>query len=86
MSKGEVPDSVRCDILSHEGEIETELSYDEEAQLSDKLAAIKFLSPLTFHIQTIAPINLRPSDRQRHGACRGRPAKAREVSQRNGSP
>lgn len=81
MLKGKVPDSVRCDILGHEGETETERSYDEEAELSDKLVAITFLSPLTAHIQTVAPIRLRPLERQKHGARRGRAAGARKVNQ-----
>lgn len=72
MMKGKVEDSVRCDILGHEGETETARTYDEEADLSDKIAALSLLSPFTEHIAAIRPIRLRPADRQKHGSRRGR--------------
>ena len=70
--KGKVADSVRCDIFGHEGNTETEQTYDEEAELGDKLAALQHLSFLTAHIEP-KQLRLRPPDRQRHGARRGRP-------------
>ena len=65
--KGKVADSVRCDIVGHEGNTETEQTYDEEAELMDKLAALQHLSFLTAHIEP-KKLRLRPLDRQRHGA------------------
>ncbi|WNO53161.1 hypothetical protein [Stakelama saccharophila] len=73
--KGKVEDSVRCDILGHEGETETARTYDEEAELSVKLDALKPLSLFTKHIEPVRPVRLRPADRQKHGARRGRPKK-----------
>lgn len=72
MMKGKVPDSVRFDILGHEGMNETTRSYDEEAPLEDKLDALRLLTPLTSHIKTV-PLRLRPEDRQRFG---GRPERS----------
>ncbi|WP_239805684.1 hypothetical protein [Croceicoccus hydrothermalis] len=65
--KGKVADSVRCDIFGHEGQTETERTYDEEAELGDKLIALEHLSFLTEHIEP-TKLRLRPPDRQRHGA------------------
>ena len=73
--KGKVADSVRCDIFGHEGNTETEQTYDEEAELGDKLAALQHLSFLTAHIEQ-RPLRLRPLERQRHGARRGRRKKS----------
>lgn len=73
--KGKVSDSVRCDIFGHEGETETEQTYDEEAELTDKLAALKHLSFLTAHLEP-KTLRLRPLDRQRHGVPRGKSATA----------
>lgn len=72
MMKGKVPDSVRIDILGHEGESETTRTYDEEASLKDKFDALKFLTPFTVDIEP-KPLHLRPADRQKFGARRGRP-------------
>ncbi|WP_294294231.1 hypothetical protein [uncultured Sphingomonas sp.] len=69
--KGKVPDSVRFDILGHEGANETTRTYDEEAPLEDKLDALMLLSPLTSHI-TVVPLRLRPEDRQKFGRRSGR--------------
>jgi hypothetical protein len=71
MMKGKVEDSVRIDILGHEGSNETTRTYDEEAPLRDKLEALAFLSPLTEHIVAY-PLRLRPTDRQKFGSRRGR--------------
>ena len=71
LMKGKVPDSIRIDIIGHEGENETMRTYDEEASLADKLNALQTLTPLTEHIPYM-PLNLRPAERQRHGARRGR--------------
>ena len=72
MMKGKVPDSVRIDILGHEGENETTRTYDEEASLGDKFDALRFLTPLTAHIEPRS-LRLRPPNRQKFGARRGRP-------------
>ena len=62
MLKGRVPDSVRCDIFGHEGETETERTYDEEAELEVKLDALRLLTPLTAHIPASLPVRIsRPS-------------------------
>lgn len=71
MLKGHVEDSVRCDIFGHEGETETAQTYDEEAELTLKLDALRLLTPLTEHIQPSLPVRIRPPERLRHGA-RGR--------------
>lgn len=71
MMKGKIQDSVRIDILGHEGETETTRTYDEEAALEDKLRALEILTPLTTHI-TARPLRLRPPERQKFGARRGR--------------
>lgn len=73
--KGKVADSVRCDIFGHEGNTETEQTYDEEAELADKLVALQNLSFLTANIEP-KKLRLRPLDRQRHGARRGRKKKS----------
>lgn len=65
--KGVVPDSVRCDIFGHEGETETARTYDDEAELSIKLEALKHLTPLTAHIQPSLPIRIRPANRLKFG-------------------
>lgn len=67
MLKGVVQDSVRCDIFGHEGDTETARTYDEEAELSIKLDALKFTTPFTQHISANLPIRIRPKDRLRHG-------------------
>ncbi|MDR6116041.1 MULTISPECIES: hypothetical protein [unclassified Sphingomonas] len=67
MLKGVVPDSVRCDIFGHEGETETARTYDEEANLSIKLEALKHLTPLTEHIPATLPIRIRPANRLKFG-------------------
>lgn len=72
--KGRVPSEVRCDIFGHEGETETARTYDEEAELSLKLDALKLLTPLTAHIPATLPIRLRPPERRQH---RTRAAKVR---------
>ena len=72
--KGKVPDSVRFDILGHEGTNETTRSYDEEAPLDDKLEALRLLTPLTALIGTTPP-RLRPDDRQKFGRRSGRPTR-----------
>ncbi|WP_157105715.1 hypothetical protein [Sphingomonas sp. TDK1] len=69
--KGKVPDSVRFDILGHEGGNETTRTYDEEATLEDKLDALQWLTPLTSHIQPRV-LQLRSKDRQNFGGTRGR--------------
>lgn len=71
MMKGKVADSVRVDILGHEGEGTTARVYDEEAELEEKLKALELLSPLTRKIP-VRPLRLRPPDRQRFGARPGR--------------
>jgi hypothetical protein len=63
MLKGVVPDSVRCDIFGHESEAETARTYDDEADLSIKLEALRFLTPLTEHLQPSLPIRIRPANR-----------------------
>tara|TARA_B100000678_G_scaffold290047_1_gene302018 strand:+ start:336 stop:566 length:231 start_codon:yes stop_codon:yes gene_type:complete len=73
--RGKVEDSVRCDIPGHEAETETARTYDEEAELSDKLAALELLSMFTRHIEPVRPLRLRSADRQKHAARRGRPKK-----------
>ena len=72
--KGKVPDSVRFDILGHEGTNETTRSYDEEAPLDDKLEALRLLTPLTSLIAK-TPLRLRPDDRQKFGRRSGRPTR-----------
>jgi integrase len=72
--KGRVPDSVRIDILGHEGDNETTRTYDEEADMASKLEALALLSPLTVHL-TPVPLRLRPLRRQKFGGQRGRPGK-----------
>lgn len=72
MLKGKVTDSVRCDLFGHEGETETERTYDEEADLSVKLDALRLLSPVTEHILPTFPVTIRPPERLRHGTPRGR--------------
>lgn len=72
MLKGRVPDSVRCDLFGHEGETETERTYDEEADLSVKLDALRLLSPVTEHILPAFPVTIRSPERLRHGTPRGR--------------
>jgi integrase len=72
--KGRVPSEVRCDIFGHEGETETARTYDEEAELSLKLDALKLLTPLTAHIPATLPIRLRLPERRQH---RTRAAKVR---------
>lgn len=67
MLKGVVPDSVRCDIFGHEGETETARSYDDEAELSIKLEALRYLTPLTEHLQPSLPIRIRPASRLKFG-------------------
>lgn len=67
MLKGVVPDSVRCDIFGHEGETETARTYDDEADLSIKLEALRFLTPLTEHLQPSLPIRIRPANRLKFG-------------------
>jgi integrase len=74
MMKGKVEDSVRLDILGHEGENTTTRVYDEEASLSEKLKALLLVSPLTEHVPP-HPLRLRPVNRQRFGAKRGAPRK-----------
>ena len=69
--KGKVPDSVRIDILGHEGDEEISVSYDEEASLALKLDALKLMTPLTSGIQKY-PLRLRPVERQKFGGRRGR--------------
>jgi integrase len=72
--KGRVPDSVRIDILGHEGDNETTRTYDEEADMASKLEALSLLSPLTEHLEPI-PLRVRPARRQTFGSRRGRPVK-----------
>ena len=67
MLKGLVQDSVRCDIFGHEGDTETARTYDDEAELSIKLDALKFTTPFTQHINANLPVRIRPKDRLRHG-------------------
>lgn len=67
MLKGRVEESVRCDIFGHEGETETARTYDEEADLSIKLEALKHLTPLTEHIPATLPIRIRPANRLKFG-------------------
>ncbi len=69
--KGKVEDSVRFDILGHEGGNTTTSVYDEEAALEDKLVALKLLSPLTASIKVL-PLRLRPQERMKFGSRRGR--------------
>ena len=71
---GKVADSVRSDILGHEGENTTQRVYDEEAPLEEKLRALELISPLTAHL-TKKPLRLRPPERQKFGAKRGAPRK-----------
>jgi integrase len=75
MMKGKVADSVRIDILGHEGDKETLRTYDDEAALELKLEALKLLSPLTEHIPA-TPLRIRPAERLVFGAPRGRPSHA----------
>ncbi|WP_265587218.1 site-specific integrase [Sphingomicrobium arenosum] len=74
LMKGKVQDSVRLDILGHEGDDTTQRVYDEEAALEEKLKALHLVTPLTEHLCT-KPLCLRPRERQRFGARRGRPTK-----------
>jgi hypothetical protein len=74
MMKGKVADSVRFDILGHEGENTTTRVYDEEASLEEKLAGLRHVSPLTSHLP-VHPLRLRPADRLKFGAKRGGPPK-----------
>lgn len=74
LMKGKVADSVRIDILGHEGGDSATRFYDEEAILDEKLKALALLSELTEHIQP-HPLRLRPADRQKFGAKRGAPRK-----------
>ena len=71
LMKGKVPDSVRQDILGHEGDSTITKFYDEDASLEEKLKALELMTPLTEHLQRF-PLNLRPRDRQKYGAKRGR--------------
>ena len=50
-------------------------TYDEEAELADKLVALQNLSFLTANIEP-KKLRLRPLDRQRYGARRGRKKKS----------
>lgn len=77
MMKGKVEDSVRFDILGHEGENTTTRIYDEEAELSEKLKALHLVSPLTERLHR-HQLRLRPTERQRFGARRGAPPKTRK--------
>ena len=77
LMKGKVPDSVRIDILGHEGEDTMSSVYDEEAALDVKFDALKLLSVLTQHIER-KPLRLRPVERQKFGAKRGRPPKSEQ--------
>ncbi len=79
LMQGKVPDSVRIDILGHEGENTTKRIYDEEAALEEKLRALQLVSVLTEQIQPF-PLNLRPADRQKFGARRGAPRKKKDGS------
>ncbi|HLV07226.1 MAG TPA: hypothetical protein VKY80_06085 [Croceibacterium sp.] len=72
LMQGKVQDSVRVDILGHEGENTTKRTYDEEASLAEKLKALHLVSELTATIQ-MHPLRLRPADRQKFGAKRGAP-------------
>lgn len=74
LMKGHVEDSVRIDILGHEGDNETTRTYDEEADMASKLEALSLLSILTQHLRAY-PIRLRPVARQKFGSSRGRPAR-----------
>ncbi|MFW2853592.1 hypothetical protein ACM61V_17055 [Sphingomonas sp. TX0543] len=67
MLKGVVPDSVRCNIFGHEGETEKARTFDDEADLSIKLEALKHLTPLTEHIPPVLPIRIRPANRLKFG-------------------
>jgi hypothetical protein len=69
--KGKTEDSVRFDILGHEGGNTTTSVYDEEAELEDKLVALKLLSPLTASLKAL-PLRLRPQERMKFGSRRGR--------------
>lgn len=67
MMKGKVPDSVRSDILGHEGDNTTQETYDDEAELGVKLSAMLLVSGLTSQLQP-SPLRLRPPERQCFGA------------------
>lgn len=70
LMKGKVQDSVRVDIIGHEGDGTTERVYDEEADLDEKLKALELLSLLTEKIRAL-PLRVRPPDRQRFGSRLG---------------
>ncbi len=70
LMQGRVEDSVRIDILGHEGENTTKRIYDEEASLDEKIKALHLVSELTAQIPA-HPLRLRPAERQRFGAQRG---------------
>lgn len=70
--KGQVPDSVRIDILGHEGDNETTRTYDEEADMASKLEALSILTVLTAHLKA-HPLRLRPLARQKFGSRASRP-------------
>jgi len=72
LMQSEVQDSVIIDILGHEGEGTTKRVYNEEADLAEKLNALVLVSELTTHIPPHS-LRLRPSDRQKFGARRGKP-------------
>lgn len=75
MKDAGVPDSVRFDIIGHEGENTTQRIYDNEAALEAKLNALQHVTPLTQHLKA-HPLRLRPPERQKFGAKRGRPPKS----------
>lgn len=75
MKDAGVLDSVRFDIIGHEGENTTQRIYDNEAALEAKLNALQHVTPLTQHLKA-QPLRLRPPERQKFGAKRGRPPKS----------
>ena len=69
--QGKVQDSVRIDILGHEGSDTMTSVYDDEAELQLKLDALVLLSPLTAALEPKG-LELRPADRRTFGTPRGR--------------
>lgn len=77
--KGHVPDSVRFDILGHEGVNETMRTYDQEARLAVKLTALDHVTCFTQHLQPF-PLCLRPIEQQKGNQMQCPSATAVKVS------
>lgn len=69
--KGQVSDSIRFELLGHEGTNTTTIVYDEEAPMHVKRDALASLSDLTRHLPRF-DLRMRPAEFLRHGKPRGR--------------